>query len=113
MTRDDYHLAVCNTVATKSSCLSRKIGCIMVRDNCILCTGYNGPPRGVPHCGWDRWYADDEIAKHISLAVMNKDNGQTCPRQLLGAKSGERLDLCPAGHAERNVLIRVHFMQII
>jgi len=51
---DTYFHSICIAVASKSPCLSRKIGAILVRDKSIVATGYNGPPRGVPHCGHDR-----------------------------------------------------------
>ena len=106
MTRDEYHLSMCNAVAANSKCLSRKIGAILVRDNCILVTGYNGPPKGVPHCGEERLKKDAYLQQHFGATIVSMEElNHTCPRQILGAKSGERLDLCPAGHAERNVLI--------
>lgn len=78
---DSYFINICNAVSQKSPCLSRQIGAILVRDKSIVATGYNGPPRGFPHCE------------------------EKCPRKTVGAKSGERLDLCFAAHAERNCLI--------
>ena len=77
---DPYFLDICRSVSTKSPCLSRQIGAILVRDNSIISTGYNGPPRGIPHC---------------------KDE---CPRKLLGYASGTHMELCPAQHAEENAI---------
>lgn len=77
---DDYFLNVCNAVGSKSPCLSRNIGCVIVRDNSIVSTGYNGPPRGYPHCEGE------------------------CPRHKKGFKSGEGLVECPAAHAETNAI---------
>jgi len=102
---DSYFLDVCNVVAKNSKCLSRQIGAILVRDKRIISEGYNGPPQGVPHCG-ERWQCDDGLKKewavHTSYPIAASN---VCPRQLLGYKSGEGLEWCIAGHAERNALI--------
>lgn len=81
---DDYFQTICNAVASKSPCLSRQIGAILVRDSSIVSTGYNGPARGYPHC------------KGYSKTI--------CPRKLKGYKSGEGLHECPAAHAEGNTV---------
>lgn len=85
-----YFHAVCAAVASKSPCLSHKIGAILVRDHSIIATGYNGPARGYPHC-----------------------NGTTCPRRLKGYKSGEGLLECPAAHAEGNCIANAARMGVI
>lgn len=77
---DPYFHKICIAVSSKSPCNSRQIGAILVRDNSILATGYNGPPRKIPHCG------------------------PVCPRKLLGYQSGTHLELCPAQHAETNTI---------
>jgi len=77
---DSYFLSICEAVASKSPCLSHQTGAILVRDKSIVSTGYNGPSRGFPHC-------QDE-----------------CRRKRLGYESEERLDLCPAVHAEINCI---------
>lgn len=93
----------------KSQCLSRQIGSILVKDNSIISTGYNGPPRGVPHCGYRHWMDKDLMKAYIDKGLKEKDLVSkpvfVCPRYLLGYKSGQGLDLCIAGHAERNSLI--------
>jgi len=75
---DTYFHSICCAVASKSPCLSRQIGAILVRDKSIVSTGFNGPARGYDHC---------EIQ---------------CPRKVMGFKSGEGLVHCPAAHAEGN-----------
>ncbi len=80
---DTYFYNICDIVAKKSNCLSRNIGAVLVKDKVIVATGYNGPPRGVSHCG---------------------DLLQDCPRRLARFKSGEGLHLCPAAHAEQNCI---------
>ena len=106
---DDYFLSICNAVATKSPCLSRQIGCLLVRDHSIISTGYNGPPRGVPHCGAERFEKDMSISfinklKEFEDLYTPSDIRTTCPRRLLGYKSGEGVEWCPAQHAEENAI---------
>jgi dCMP deaminase len=78
---DQYFMDLCDLVASRSKCLSRQIGCVVVYDKSIISTGYNGPPRGTAHC-----------------------SGDTCPRRKAGYASGEGLSLCPAAHAEANCI---------
>lgn len=77
---DTYFYNICKSVSAKSSCLSRQIGAILVRDKSIVSTGFNGPARGYPHC-----------------------QGK-CRRKEMGFKSGEGLVNCPAAHAEANCI---------
>jgi dCMP deaminase len=92
MNWDSYFLTVCNAVASKSPCLSRQIGAILVRDHSIVSTGYNGPARGYPHC------------QHIVLAPGKISSISICPRHVKGYASGEGLVECPAAHAEGNCI---------
>lgn len=71
-------------VATRSTCLRREVGAIIVKDRHILSTGYNGPPRGVPHC--------DELGG--------------CLRERMKIPSGQRHEICRAVHAEQNAIIQ-------
>lgn len=81
MNWDDYSFNLCSAVAAKSKCLSRQIGCIITREHTLLSTGYNGPPRGYPHCEG------------------------ICPRKKQeGYQSGMNLETCPAAHAEQNAI---------
>jgi len=110
MTWDEYYLGICNAVAKNSKCLSRQIGAILVRDKSIISTGYCGPPRNVPHCGTERLKVDDELVEALTHKSENSSKrlpnySSTCPRQVLGYKSGEGLEWCISGHAERNSLI--------
>ena len=116
---DPWFLDICNTVAKKSQCLSRKIGSVLVKDNSIISTGYNGPPRGVITCD-ERWLVDpamrikagfdskekDMTDEELQILYVNKLEGK-CPRYVpeMGFKSGQGLEYCVAGHAERNSLI--------
>lgn len=63
--------------------MRRKYGAVIVKDNVIISTGYNGAPRGVENC--------------IDL--------QRCKRKELNIPSGERYELCEAVHAEQNAII--------
>lgn len=80
---DTYFYNLCKAVASKSPCLSRNIGAVIVRDRSVVSTGYNGPPRKHPHC--------------------RPIDGE-CPRHAKGYKSGEGLRECPATHAEANAI---------
>jgi len=101
---DSYFFGVCEAVAKKSSCLSRQIGSILVKDNTIFATAYNGPPRGIHHCdSYQRrmWlYENIEGFKYEWVS----DELDVCPRKLLGYKSGEGIGVCIAAHSERNLL---------
>ena len=81
---DEYFYGLVNLIAQRSVCLRRKVGCLIARNNQILCTGYNGPPAGHPH--------PEEIGG--------------CERDIAGIKSGERLELCVCLHAEQNALLQ-------
>jgi len=81
---DEYFMKITALVATRATCLRRKVGAILVKDRRILATGYNGPPKGVPHC--------DELGG--------------CMRDKLGIPSGERMELSRAVHAEQNAIIQ-------
>jgi dCMP deaminase len=80
---DEYFKQLTEVVATRSTCLRRSVGALIVRDKRILATGYNGAPSGLPHC----------------LEVG-------CLRDQLGVPSGERQELCRGLHAEQNAIIQ-------
>lgn len=104
---DMYFYGLCEEVSKNSKCLSRKIGAILVKDKSILSSGYNGPPRNVPHC-WERYNLDSNLYKLLTKngkTPSEDDINNICPRYIAGFKSGEGLEWCIAGHAERNVLI--------
>ena len=110
MSWDRYFHNVCESVSLKSPCLSRKIGAILVRDHSIVSTGYNGPSRGVPHCGHERIMKDSVLNELITnqsfsgnLPHPNRYNTE-CPRHVLGYESGTHMELCPAQHAEANAI---------
>lgn len=76
---DSYFLALALVASTRSTCLRRRIGAVLVSENRILATGYNGSPAGTRHC--------TEIG---------------CLRQQQGVPSGERHEICRGSHAEMN-----------
>jgi dCMP deaminase len=80
---DEYFMEVTRQVATRSTCLRRHVGAVIVKDKRILCTGYNGAPSGFPHCS---------------------ETG--CLRQQLDIPSGERQEICRGLHAEQNAIIQ-------
>ncbi len=80
---DDYFGQITVLVASRATCLRRKVGAILVLEKRILATGYNGAPQGLPHC----------------LEIG-------CLREKEGIPSGERHELCRGIHAEQNVIIQ-------
>lgn len=101
---DEYYYNICKQAAKNSKCYSRQIGAILVKDKVVISAGYNGPPRGVPPCDI-RWGNDPSFFKKYSKYTVDKEIKGKCPRHIIGFKSGEGLEICPAGHAERNSLI--------
>jgi dCMP deaminase len=100
---DEHYFNICVQVSRNSKCLSRKIGAILVRDKRIISSGYNGPPEGIPSCD-NRWFLDDVFRRQYISGVETDLIGK-CPRKVLGFKSGEGLDVCPAVHAEANSVV--------
>lgn len=80
---DRYFLEVTRVVATRSTCLRRQVGAVVVKDRRILTTGYNGAPSGLAHC-----------------------TERGCLREQLGIPSGQRYELCRGLHAEQNAIIQ-------
>jgi dCMP deaminase len=102
---DDYFHTICHTIATNSPCLSRQVGAILVRDRIIIASGYNGPPRGIPHCGPERNKSDIKLYHRLTHTIEPVYGDDTmCPRQRLGFGSGDGLNFCPAAHAEDNCI---------
>lgn len=83
---DEYFMAFTLLAATRSTCLRRKVGAVIVKDRNILATGYNGPPKGVAH--------PDVVG---------------CLREQLGIPSGERHELCRGLHAEQNAIVQAAY----
>ena len=82
--KDDYYLNIAKAVSLRSTCLKRKYGCVIVKDDEIVSTGYNGSPRGEFNC---------------------VDNGY-CTRSIyLGDIHGKGYEHCTSVHAEMNAII--------
>jgi dCMP deaminase len=104
MNWDTYFLNICNTISTNSKCLSRKVGAVIVRDKSMISSGYNGPPSGVSPCN-ERYFKDQKLISIINKEYLQPEKYDVCPRYYLGFKSGEGLEWCVAGHAERNTIV--------
>jgi dCMP deaminase len=78
ISKESYYLNIAREVAERSPCLKMKVGAVIVKDDCIISTGYNGPTRGEEHC---------DICNRLDLPHRtNYEN-------------------CPAVHAEENAVI--------
>jgi dCMP deaminase len=86
-TWDEYFGSITKQVATRSTCLRRKVGAIIVKDKRILTTGYNGAPKGVKNC---------------------LERGK-CLREEMGVPSGQRHEICRGLHAEQNAIIQAAY----
>ena len=90
MSWDEYFMKVAMVVAERSNCLRHHIGAIAVKNRRIISTGYNGPPTGFPNCTDVGCIKDkDAVEKHLK-----------------GMHHGTSHDLCPAIHAEQNMIIQ-------
>lgn len=80
---DQYFIKFAYLASERTTCIRRKVGAILVKDNHIIATGYNGAPRGIPHC-----------------------TKETCIREQNNIPSGKCQELCRGLHAEQNLLIQ-------
>lgn len=85
-TWDEYFMQIVELVKTRSTCLRRQVGALIVKDKRILASGYNGAPVGCRHCS---------------------ETG--CLRDQLNIPSGERHELCRASHAEQNAIAQAAY----
>ena len=81
--KENYYLDIAQTVLERSICLRRCYGAIIVRNDEIVATGYNGAPRGRKNC--------------VDLGF--------CVREQVRVRRGERYELCRSVHAEANAII--------
>ena len=82
ISKDEYYLRIALAVSKRSTCLKRHYGCVIVKNDEIIATGYNGSPRGEENC------CDKGI----------------CPRMDIPHNSGNYSD-CPSVHAEQNAML--------
>jgi dCMP deaminase len=87
---DEYFVDIARAVAVRATCLRRKYGAVITKDNVIVSTGYNGAPRGMKDC---------------------LDAG-TCARIELEVPHGERYEMCLSVHAEANAIIRASIEEL-
>lgn len=104
---DVYFLRMAKLVATRSTCLRRSVGCVLVNTrNHVLATGYNGVAAGMPHCNESdpRGSADSDVNPILARIIRGRTYLHACP----GAESvsGTELDACQAIHAEQNALLQ-------
>ncbi|MBQ9760502.1 MAG: cytidine deaminase [Clostridia bacterium] len=83
VSKHNYYLDIAQTVAERSTCLRKKYGAIIVKNDTIISTGYNGAPRGRKNCS----------------------DLQFCMRNKLNIPRGERYELCRSVHGEANAII--------
>ncbi len=83
---DEYFMNIAKEIASRSNCIKRKVGTVIVRDKRIVSTGYNGTPRGVKNC-----------------------NEGGCERCNSFADGGTKLDECLCSHAEENAIVQAAF----
>lgn len=89
MNRPNIHetmMSVAILMSERSTCLSSKYGTVITKDKQVISTGYNGAPKGVPHC--------EEVG---------------CIRKELDASHGERYDICRATHSEQNAIAQAAY----
>ena len=83
ISKENYYLDIAETVIGRATCLRRCYGAIIVKNDEIISTGYNGAPRGRANCS-DMGY---------------------CSREAMRVPRGERYELCRSVHAEANAII--------
>src|ERR1044072_3533871 len=95
---DQYFLEMAKAASLNSKCLSRQIGALLVRGKSVICTAYNGPPAGVPHCD-KRHLHDNRLRIELEKSMGKGLPGSMtqCPRKIMGFNSGEGMQWCPEG----------------
>lgn len=91
VSKENYYLDIAQTVAERSTCLRKHYGAIIVKNDVIVSTGYNGAPRGRLNCS---------------------DLG-SCFRDKLNIPRGERYELCRSVHSEQNAIIAASREQML
>ena len=90
-TKENYYLDIAQVVAERGTCLRKKYGAIIVKNDSIVSTGYVGAPRGRTNCC----------------------DMQFCLREQMNIPRGERYELCRSVHAEQNAIINASREQMI
>ena len=81
--KQNYYLDIAQTVSERATCIRRRFGAIIVKNDVIISTGYNGAPRGRLNCS----------------------DIESCVREEMNIPRGERYELCRSVHAEANAII--------
>lgn len=91
ISKHNYYLDIAQTVSERATCLRRNFGAVIVKNDTIVSTGYNGAPRGRANC-----------------SDLND-----CIRATLNIPRGERYELCRSVHAEANAIIAASREQML
>jgi len=86
---DTYFMEMAHLISTRSTCVRRRVGAVIVKDKRVLTTGYNGSPKGTMHC--------EELG---------------CLRVQKNIPSGTMHELCRGVHAEQNAVIQAAYFGI-
>ncbi|AMK13063.1 CMP/dCMP deaminase zinc-binding protein [methanogenic archaeon mixed culture ISO4-G1] len=86
---DEYFMEMAQLVSSRSTCMRRKVGAVIVKEKRVLSTGYNGSPKGTKHC--------EELG---------------CIRVKLNVPSGTRHELCRGVHAEQNAVTQAAYFGV-
>ena len=84
---DEYFMEMAELARKRTTCIRRGVGAVIVKDNRVIATGYNGVPKGIAHCS--------EVG---------------CLREQMGVPSGKMHELCRGLHAEQNAIIQAAAM---
>ena len=91
ISKTNYYLDIAQTVAERATCLRKKYGAIIVKNDAIVSTGYVGAPRGRKNCS--------DICR--------------CTRDEMNIPRGERYEMCRSVHAEMNAVINASRDQML
>jgi dCMP deaminase len=86
---DEYFMEMAQLVSSRSTCLRRRVGAVIVKEKRVLSTGYNGSPKGTKHC--------EELG---------------CIRVKMNVPSGTRHELCRGVHAEQNAVTQAAYFGV-
>lgn len=90
ITLDEYFMRMAHLVKMRGTCRRRKVGAVIVREKMVVSTGYNGAPRGVPHCSSETGCLTDDEA----------------------IAEGRRASVCMAAHAEINAIVQAGYNNV-
>jgi dCMP deaminase len=94
---DQYFMEFAKLTATRSMCLRRSVGAVLVKDRMVLSTGYNGPPKGKEHCRHP-----DSGGQFFPVCVRMRDD----------TPSGMQQQHCHGLHAEQNAIIQAAYFGV-